>query len=295
LGACTVTTTPSGPAGDAGLVPEASTGDAGDLGDCVDYVPASLSGTKTGAFTAKDDVIKIELPQTDIGGGLLEVTLTAQTQSVAAEVWLLSGEKRNEARTNAVVLDGQTGATTVRLHGKTTYELRVLANNYEDGRSNGYTVAYTYTPLVDCYEGNDTRSAAKRVPVNVPIRAYLHPGIGPDDGTLVGPTAADHYTFELDEPKKVTLRGALPAGGTTAYFAVKDASAADVPCDDPQERMGTDPTATTRDVATCTAQLPAGKYWVEVAYANSGPAATGVGSPVPAEWKAPYTMTIEAK
>ena len=88
---------------------------------------------------------------------------------------------------------GETGSFHVRLQGNTTYELRVVPLNFRDDEPNGYTVEYAYEPLVDCYEANDTRETAKRIPLDTPIKAFLHPGIGPNSSRIVSFTADDWY------------------------------------------------------------------------------------------------------
>ncbi len=272
-----------------GGTPDGATGE--DLGECTPYTPATIAGTKTGSFAANDDVVTIPLPATDVGGGLLKITMTAE-RALETSIWLLEGEKKDEGRWEAGVMDGETGSFHVRLQGNTTYELRVVPLNFRDDEPNGYTVEYAYEPLVDCYEANDTRETAKRIPLDTPIKAFLHPGIGPNSSRIVSFTADDWYWFELPEERSVTLRGNLP-GDNTAYFSVRDSEDATVYCDDRNFGMSTDSASTAQDVATCTGTLPAGKYWVKAAIDNSEYPGTGTGEPVPTSWNNPYTLTIE--
>lgn len=268
--------------------------DGGDLGECVVYTPASISGTKSGTFASNTDVVSIPLPATDVGGGLLKVTIAAQTQALEVSLWLGEGEKKDEGRWEASVLDEENGAFYLRLHGGKAYELRAHALNFRDDRTNGYTVSWEYEPLVDCYEGNDTRESAKRIPVDTPIKAYLHAGIGPDDGRLVGGTADDWYTFELTEAKAAKLRVNVP-GDNTAYFSVRNGEDVEVTCDDPNFGMGTSATDTAEDMESCVATLAPGKYWIKGGIANSEDPGTGIGETPPRSWSSAYTLTLETQ
>ncbi|MBX3226415.1 MAG: hypothetical protein KIT84_44665 [Labilithrix sp.] len=300
LAACTVKETgateiPDCPVPEGGTTPP--TGDAGpsgDLGECVTYQPAAIDGTKSGTFTSGTDVVSIPLAATDVGGGLLKVTAAAQTQALEVSLWLGEGEKKDEARWEGGALDGETQTFYFRLHGGKSYELRAQATNYRDDKTNGYTVTWAYEPLVDCYEGNDTREAAKRIPVNTPIKAFLHAGIGPNDGRLVGPTADDWYWFELAEQRSVTMRVNVP-GDNTAFFSVRDGEDVEVSCDDPNFGVHTSATDTAEDMASCSATLAPGKYWVRGGLGNSEEPGTGPGDAVPRTWNTPYTLTIDAK
>lgn len=299
--ACTVTEddgdSPTAPSLDASAPPgqDASTGEAGtDLGDCVRYTPAEIAGSRSGAFTSNTDVATIPLPVTDVGGGLLKITVAAQTQATEVSVWLGQGDKKDEARWEASVLDDATGSFYVRLAGGLAYELRAHPTNFRDDRTNAYTVTWTYEPLVDCYEANDTLAAAKRIPVGTPIEAYLHAGIGPDDSRLVGTQAEDWYVFELAESKVTTLRVNVP-GDNTAYFSVVDGDGEEIACDDPNFGMGTSSTDTAETMTSCVATLAPGRYWIKGAIANSEYPGTGIGEPVPPSWNRAYTLTVDAQ
>ncbi len=278
---------PSTPQSDAGV-------DGGDRSECNAYTPAAIAGSKSGTFASGSDVVSIPLPKTDVGGGLLKVTMTAQTQAMEVALWRGDGAKKDEARWEASVLDEESGTFYLRLHGGTAYELRAHTTNFRDDRTNGYAISWEYEALVDCYEGNDTRESAKRIAINTPIKAYLHAGIGPDDSRLVGPTADDWYTFELAEKKTATLRVNVP-GESTAYFSVRNGEDTEVPCDDPNFGMSTNATDTAEDMASCVATLAPGKYWIKGGLANSEDPGTGTGDPLPRSWNGAYTLTVEAK
>src|SRR5690606_33558236 len=114
---------------------------------------------------------------------------------------------------------------TFRAHGNTNYELVVRpAFSLYDDEDTSWSVSWSYQPLLDCYEGNDTIATAKRIPVGVPVEAYAHTGILADDQVLVRPSGVDFYTFELTEPTTVRLRATKPSD-TAISFELWDAEA----------------------------------------------------------------------
>lgn len=297
-GGCSIATAPTtaDAAASDGATVDVSAIDGGggvDRGECTDYTPSRIDGRKAGTFSSADEVVTIDLPRTDVGGGLLRVTIRAETQPLEVGVWLPDGEKRDEQRTEGGAEKGQTSTFTARLGGGLTYQLRAYPLDYRSDGTNGYALEYSYTPLVDCYEGNDTRATAKRIPLNVPVEAHLHPGIGPHDGRLVGPTAEDWYWFDLTEPKKVSLSIRVP-GDNTAYFRLLDGNDREVACDDPNFGIGMSATETQESFRSCTGPLGAGRYWVQAGLGNSEYPSTDPDAPVPVSWKEPYTLTVEA-
>lgn len=263
----------------------------GDKGECTVYTPASLDGERTGTFASAQEVVSIPLTATDVGGGLLEITVTAASQPLEVGLWLNEGEKKDEARCEGAAMHNETATFTVRLTGSKAYELRALPLDFREEESNQYTVRWRYQPLIDCYEHNDTRETAKRVPVDTPIEAYLHAGVGPDESRIVGASATDWYRFELEESKTVTLKANLP-GDNTAYFSVRNAQDVEVTCNDPNFGMGIGATETSQTPSSCDATLAAGTYWVLAAIGNSEYPSTGPGEAVPTSWNTPYSFTL---
>lgn len=290
-GGCTIqpSTTPA----DASTPTDATATDGGaaDRGECTDYTPAKVDAAKSGTFASAQDVVKLPLPTTDVGGGLLAITMKATSQPFEVGVWLLEGDKASEQRTEADVDADGTASYTARLAGGKTYELRITPLDFRADKANGYGVEAKYEPLVDCYEGNDTRAAAKRIPTDRAITAHLHAGIGPNDSRLVGPTGDDWYWFELAEPKKVSLALTIP-GESTAYFQLRDAKDEVVRCEDPNESVEMPGTETRETFTTCAASLEAGRYWVRAGLANSEEPSTGPNLAVPKSWREPYTLTV---
>ena len=296
VGACTVEPADGEPstAGDAGSdSPSTPAEDAEteDRGEWTEYTPAEIEGTESGEFTANDDVKSFDLPATDLGGGLLHVTVSPHNVEVG--LWLAEGEKADEQRWEGSYSDPEqaSGSFYLRLHGGKSYQLRAYPLNYSVDEPNPYRVSWTYEPLVDGYEPNETVEQAKRIPISKPISAYAH-AIGPDS-RLVGSVADDWYKFELTEDKTVKLsvdRGAEHS----SYFAVLDGEGAPVSCADTNFAMSIGPAQPGTVFETCEGPLSAGTYWVHVGIGNSEYPGTGTGEELPPHFKANYTFTVDA-
>lgn len=187
-----------------------------------------------------------------------------------------------------------------RLQGKRKYELRTTPFSFDDDGPNTYSIEYAYEPLVDCYESNDTRAEAKRIPLNKTITAYQHAGIGPSDSLFVRDSGADWYTFDLAEAKTVKLKGKLPGkdgpdGENAALFSVLLADGVTPARCAGSEPFTTDPVSATENVETCEGLLEPGKYLVKLDLFTSQPAASEINEPARKPWNTPYTFVLEAK
>lgn len=279
-----------------------ATDGGGDLGECVSYAPASISGKKTGVFTSAE-VVKIPLPETDVGGGLLKVTYT-QDAPVVGSLFLPEGASAADPRAETGAFgpgigSGGPGVVYYRLAGKKAYELGVKPFSFDDTKAN-YGVEYVYEPLVDCYEANNSLAAAKRVPVNETITAYHHTGIDTNDTGSLNESGDDWYFFELSSEKRVKLKGVLPGkdgatGGNSALFTVYTADGEAQPACSGSGAFETNPVSDTEAVETCDGALSAGKYFVKLAHFVSQPSSSGVNESFNKSWNTAYTFKIEAQ
>jgi hypothetical protein len=279
--------------------------DGSDLGECVRYTPAVIAGKKEGSFASRDDVVSVVLPETDVGGGLLKVTYTGKNLPLVGSIVLAEGPRAEEDRfTTRPIGPGATSTPSTvvyyRLHGKKRYQLRTKPFSFDDAGPNGYSIDYTYQPLIDCYEDNDARTSAKRIPVNTTITAFEHAGIETNDSLLVRDSGQDWYWFELPREQRVKLKGFLPGkdgadGANAALFYVTASDGETEPGCATGSRFSTDPVADTENVETCEGILPAGKYFVRLAHFTSQPAGWDADEAIHASWNTPYTFVVEAK
>ena len=301
-GACgsSTETTPT-PTADGG-----ATDGGAEPNDCVPYTPASISGTKEGTFATRDDIVKVKLPETDVGGGLLKVTYEAKVQPLVGSIWLGEGAPTDapRAETSAFgpgVTNADPAVVYFRLAGKKSYEVGVKPFFFaDDPAKDGYKMTYTYEPQNDCYEGNDTSATAKRIPVNTTITASLHTGIGPTDTGLVKESGEDWYAFTLAAPKTVQLKAFLPgkdgpAGKNSTLMTVFQADGVTAAgCASGEGLLTTNPVADTENVETCSGSLAAGRYLVKLEHFVSQASSTAVNTAPHKSWNTPYTFSIVA-
>lgn len=271
-----------------------SSGGSADRGEWTDYTPAEINGNESGEFASAQDTKSFNLAATDVGGGLLKVTVSPHNVEVG--VWLAEGEKADEQRWEGNYMDpAQTSGTFfVRLHGGKSYQLRAYPLNFSEDEPNPYTVKWEYEPLIDGYEPNETRELAKRIPLDKAIQAYAHAGIGPNDSRLVGSVADDWYKFELTADKTVKLKFDRGAEHTS-YLAVLDSAGNAVSCADTNFSMGVGTSEPGTQFETCEGPLTAGTYFVHHGIGNSEDPGTSTGEAVPAHFRAKYTLTVETK
>mgnify|MGYP000656189050 CR=1 FL=1 len=74
---------------DGGAVDSAAPVDGSVEGnDCITYTPAEIQGTAAGSFARADEVVRVNLPRTDRGGGLLKVTYEATGVPLNGRIFL---------------------------------------------------------------------------------------------------------------------------------------------------------------------------------------------------------------
>lgn len=267
----------------------ASTTPATDRGECSSEQPQATTGQQSGAWTPTALHARVPLTIADPSGGLVEVTLTVT--DVPGEVGVtVPGDPDYRSGVLAWVDEQpprKTRRFTFRAQGQQTYELDVAAFSTPGaGESAAWTVSWRYTPNPDCYEPNDTLAAAKRIPLDVPITAFAHPGIRPGEVVLVRNGLLDFYRFELSAPTTVRLAVKQPYEAQVS-FELWD-GAANAPLAATDLFAAPDVVSTSAEV-----ELAAGTWYVRVSPFVDDYGATPDDQPAPAYWSLPYTLTVE--
>lgn len=252
----------------------------GEVGECVPYTPSTISGSESGSGARQ-----LEVNVGDVGGGLVEVTLSA---TAATEVNVrLQGRPEDETHfgTSVRVDDMVTERRFVfRAQGQRRYLLDVKPVGTPSAGAT-WSVQWRYQPNVDCFEPNDTLATAKRIALDTPIEAYAHAGIIEGDGVLVGPGLLDFYRFELTEPTSVRLVVTRPSDTALAFEfwnAETDAS----------WLVGTDLFAAAGvESSSDDLELPAGTHHVRVSTFASQASTSPLGA-FPADWNQPYRLMV---
>jgi hypothetical protein len=265
---------------------------AEDRGECTPYTPATVAGSKSGTWASGRTLDTVLLDISDVGGGLVEVTLTGTDHPTEVSV-RLQGRPEDEWHPGVDVLVSDSTTLTrgfvLRAQGEKRYqlELRPIGTPAPD-KSASYTVTWAYKPNVDCYEHNDSVATAKRLPLDVPIQAYAHAGIIEGDGILVGPSILDFYRFELPSPRRVSLSARKPSDTALTFELWEPASQGALAATD--MFAGANEDSTSEEL-----ELPAGTHYVRVNTFASQPSTQTTDTPLPADWNRPYTLTIKTR
>lgn len=275
---------------DTGSTTAPTTGADVEAHDCVTYTPDAVEGSQDGVWADIEDVVVLPIDIGDPGGGLVEVTLTIADTPTSIDV------RRRDAPDEEIhpgVLAGtepeRTEAFVFRAQGDHQYDLIVKPFvSPTDESDDSYRVEWRYTPLVDCYEHNQSVADARRIPLDTPITAYAHPGIIAGDGVLVGPGMVDFYAIELAEPTRVRLAVTKP-----------DDEALVVEFWDPTIEYtiaGVDPLgAGGVELHSDELDLAAGVHIVRVGHFDGQSSTLNLRDPIPAGWNNPYTLTVQRR
>ncbi len=266
--------------------------DAGIV-ECVPYTPAAVTGSESGTLTALDERATRPITIDDLGGGLVEVRVSASHGTVA-EVRLQGRPIAELSQGVSVRVSDDVGERrfVFRAQGGKTYdvELSPVVTPPEGGQT--WTISWSYQPNVDCFEPNDTASTAKRIRLDEPVEAYAHAGIVEGDGVLVGPSLVDFYRFELTEKTTVQLVAKRP-GTEVLVFEFWNAAT------DASWLVSTDGQAESNvESASEELELNAGTHHVRVVAFVSQQATwetTEGEAPFPTTWNQPYTLTVKRK
>jgi hypothetical protein len=145
-----------------------------------------------------------------------------------------------------------------------------------------YTLTYSFTPKLDCYEPNDTFADAAVIQIDEDIEAYFLQKRG-----SVGHDTVEHYDwykFTLPTSSPLTLEVMAVPTDTTLAFHLHDASLTRV-------NAGTWRQGVTSGNVTIP-MLSAGEYFYSVTAGNPGGAGAQSGATWPDHFKTPYQFRL---
>ena len=259
--------------------------------ECVTYVPDVVQGQVSGAFTETAVERRLPFGADDLGGGLFRIVITADgpIDTVVRRRGAPAGEDHPSGH---LITDFGTSAThtiVFRAQGFDRYEL--VASPFVSvaaGAQLTYDVRWTYEPVVDCYEQNDTQAQARRIPLGRAITAFGHAGAIAGESVLIGASLVDYYRVVLAEPRTVRLVVRKP-NDVALSFELLDATGAAQAAVDPVGAGNTD--LVSEEVA-----LAAGTWFVRVTpFVSQFSLVSGQTVEVPAEWTQPYTLTVQPR
>jgi len=269
--------------GGAAPLPDAGSADAAgsELHECEVYAPATVEGIKEGAFTGPDDVQTATIDVNDPGGGLVTVVVDKFGEAGAViEMGHKEASGGGASDSSAVTTNPK---LVYRVGGGESYTINIKPLHAYNATGSDYKFSWSYEPLIDCYEKNDDKVSAKRIPIDTDITAHGHAGVRASMSTLITSGTDDWYRFVLDEPTTVRLVTNHPR--PIVEFLLIDAN------DKTLIRQAR--TSEEAVQASNSAQLEPGEYFVHYESTTSLEAAMGGEGEVPPHWTQPYTLRVE--
>jgi len=174
--------------------------------DCVPYDPAVFDGNFQSDWSIVNEVDAFSImsvPSSDYGGGI--VNISVQTDSpVSPCLNLFAG---SALATGIATGSNQTSSRTYRFigHPGTLFsgETTDCDNAPSDEYPWDYTISWTYSGIMDCYEPNDTFEQAKAIPKNQNISAYGVAGFVEGNTGIYEDQTYDWYKVTITEPTKI--------------------------------------------------------------------------------------------
>ena len=232
------------------------------------------------------DMYSFTVPANNPAGGFVRLTFTDVGVSGALDVNLYSAVDNSQVDELYKIDGGASIDAYLAVAAGTTYRIAV-SQFTSSAVPFRYTMTATYTGLVDLYEPNDTKDAAKPIGVGTAITAYQAAGYVQDP--YVGDALADWYSVVL-------AGGSAMANTTVKMSTVPTDIMGDVQLFDPDgvaigESYSTTPGANVTLVAQAAV---AGTYLIKVSPFSGAPAPAGeikLGVP-PDHFTRPYTLTV---
>lgn len=269
--------------------------EAGDDG-CVPYEPTSDGGDLSSSWSEPNerDHHQFTVPA-DAGGGYVTVTLTAQHGDVVP--WMNSDvfPPEGAAITSGSAGTGEQTITDVfEVASGVTYDLEVLPffNAPPGDHPVDYTLSWSFTSRVDCYEPNDASpndwpepvTAARSIPIDTAIEATSIVGHAP--AGIAGDRLFDWYEFTLAAPASVRI-GTLAVPDDVRVGLRLFSAAGAVVGSAPAPALG-------ETTASAPIALGAGSYYLEFFPSDRGDSAvrTSAGESIPAHFTSFYRLGV---
>jgi hypothetical protein len=162
---------------------------------------------------------------------------------------------------------------------------RIAVSDFGGSSPVRYTMNTAYTGLVDLFEPNDTRAAAKPIAAATPVTAFLSAGYV-DDASYKGSALADWYSVALTAGTAMVKMSTVPTD-TMGDIQVFDPEGAEVG----SEAYSTTPGANVTWTGTIAVS---GMYTIQVSPFAGAPKPSGeiVGGMPPDHFTRPYTLTV---
>ncbi len=256
--------------------------------ECQTYTPTVLTRTLNSRFTDPTDVRTAPIrAASDPGGGFIELSLTTDNPALSPGliVTVLGGGTGAIIDADAV---GTADPTTMRggfsAAPDQAYELTftqglgVAPGDYPVA----FTLTWTFTGTLDCYEANDTATEVKQVPVGTTIEAHALTGY--TQNSLGAERYDDWYRFVLNRPATIEAALTVPPGDHRTRIRLW--------ADDGTTALAAGNGAAGGETFSVSLPLGAGTYLLSMEVADPEPATWNREVLSPSFWTEPYTIEL---
>lgn len=259
-----------------------------ELHECTPYTATTSSGAITGTYAVANDRTTDRLTSPDdLGGGFFELVLTTGAPELNPG-FIITAAGDTAAAIIASTAAGTNDPTT--MHGGfsafpgQTYDIEFTqgANANPGSYPVAFTLDWTFTGTMDCYEGNDTATSAKQVPVGTEIEAFAL--VGYTANRLIAPEYNDWYKVVLNRDATIEAELTVPPGDHRMRIRFWEA--------DGTTQLANAGGNAGGETFTASDTLPGGTYLMSVEVADADPAEFHGDDPAPTFWSTPYTVDL---
>lgn len=259
-----------------------------DLHECTPYVATIVWDTIIGNYDAANDKPTGSLTAlAEAGGGYVEVSLTTESGTLVPGL-----QVRAVGDPSGAIISSSASGTMNPMEKKAGWSV-APGQSYDLTFTQGvnappeeypvrYTLDWTFTGTMDCYEPNDTAPDAKQVPVGTTIEAFAMAGY--TSNFLLAVEYEDWYKIVLNRDS--TIEAALTVAPGDHRMSIKFWEA------DGTTQLAHNTGNAGGETFTTTATLTAGTYLMSVEVADSEWATWDNDDAPPAFWSAPYQVEL---
>ncbi|NOY93529.1 MAG: hypothetical protein GXP55_20285 [Deltaproteobacteria bacterium] len=259
-----------------------------ELHECVPYTATSSSDTITGAYAVVNDqpIDSLTAPD-DPGGGFFELVLTTDNADLSPGFIVTAmGDESGAiiASTAAGSMDPTTMVGGFSAAPGQVYKIEFTAgqNAPADSYPIAFTLNWTFTGTMDCYEANDTADAARQVPVGTRIEAFSLAGF--ETNSLPAKPYDDWYKVVLNRAATIESELITPPGDHRMRIRFWEA--------DGTTQLANAGGSAGGETFTASASLEAGTYLMSVEVGDADYAEFWADREPPSFWRTPYTVDL---
>ncbi|NGX84788.1 hypothetical protein [Aequorivita sp. KMM 9714] len=182
-----------------------------ELNDCSPYQVGDYTAIKNGTWLEVNDEHNypgLLSAVSDAGGGYYTVSLTNDS-GIVPWMTIRSSDDPYGSISSGSAIGSQTPTerkTSFLVHPGVSYDVDAIYSSYINvNHAVNYTIEYTFTGRMDCWEPNDFIEDAKAIPKNESIEAYAITGYKFNYNDSGSPQTHDYYKVQVFEPAKLQM------------------------------------------------------------------------------------------